>query len=88
MPQLLIAALTDPEIGGFSAEHWNNLLGSVLLGAERIEKALSNGNGSPPGKINLEMIGNVFYRGHGAYFVGRAIRSGAEDEGLPLALCF
>jgi isocitrate dehydrogenase kinase/phosphatase len=87
LPQLLIAALTDPEIGGFSAEHWNNLLESVLLAAERIEKALSIRNGTPPAKISLEMIGNVFYRGHGAYFVGRAIRSGDERNGLPLALC-
>ena len=87
LPQLLIAALTNSETGGFAAENWDNLLGSVLLAAERIEKALVTQNGSSSGKVSLEMIGTVFYRGHGAYLVGRALREGETGPGLPLAFC-
>ena len=87
LPQLLIAALTNEVAGGFVAERWNNLLGSVLLAAERIEENLTGRNGAGPEKVSLEMIGSVFYRGHGAYMVGRAFREGEEGPRLPLALC-
>jgi isocitrate dehydrogenase kinase/phosphatase len=59
----------------------------VLLAAERIEKNLAVRNGSTPSQIRLEMISSAFYRGHGAYFVGRAIRDGDDGPGLPLAFC-
>jgi isocitrate dehydrogenase kinase/phosphatase len=85
--ELLTAALTDPAAGGFAPGDWDNLHESVRLAAERIEAALVEGNKSTPASVSLEMIGSVFYRGHGAYLVGRAVREGDEGPGLPLALC-
>src|SRR5207249_4051286 len=38
-------------------------------------------------KVRLEMINRAFYRGRGAYLVGRAIRDGGDGVGLPLACC-
>ena len=82
LSELLTAALT-----GFAAGDWDDLRKSVRLAAERIEAALVNGNKSAPLSVSLEMVGSVFYRGHGAYLVGRAIRDGDDGAGLPLALC-
>src|SRR5205814_4514057 len=79
--------LTDPAAGGFANENWDNLREAVRLAAERIETALVGGNKSIPLSVSLEMVGTVFYRGHGAYLVGRAIRDGDDGAGLPLALC-
>ena len=87
LSELLTTALTDPATGGFAAENWDNLSGSARLAAERIETALVDENKSIPLSVCLEMVGAVFYRGHGAYLVGRAIRDGDDDDGLPLALC-
>ena len=87
LSELLTTALTDPAAGGFAAENWDNLRESVRLAAERIETALVGGNKSIPVSVSLEMVGTVFYRGHGAYLVGRAIRDGDDGAGLPLALC-
>lgn len=87
LSELLMTALTDPKSGGFAAEHWDDLCGSVRLAAERIEKALLRTNRSTTASVSLEMVGNVFYRGHGAYFVGRAIHEGNDGPSLPLALC-
>jgi len=49
------------------AEHWRNLRESVELAAKRLEAALS-------GADRIEIIRAVFYRGRGAYIVGRALR--------------
>jgi isocitrate dehydrogenase kinase/phosphatase len=87
LSELLTAALTDPAAGGFAAGDWDDLRKSVRLAAERIEAALVNGNKSAPLSVSLEMVGSVFYRGHGAYLVGRAIRDGDDGAGLPVALC-
>lgn len=86
LSELLTNVLSDQTSGGFALENWDNLRASVLLAAERIEGALGRGNGSAaPLGISLEMVRSVFYRGQGAYFVGRAIADGAV--GLPLVLC-
>jgi isocitrate dehydrogenase kinase/phosphatase len=87
LPDLLVAALTDPTAGGFAAGYWDDLRGSVQLAAERIEAAFPNGSTPTPLSVSLEMVGSVFYRGHGAYIVGRAICDGDGGAGLPLALC-
>jgi isocitrate dehydrogenase kinase/phosphatase len=87
LSELLMAAMTDPTAGGFTTEYLDGIHESVRLAAGRIETALVAGNGSAPLSVRLEMIGSVFYRGHGAYLVGRAIRDGDEGAGLPLALC-
>ncbi len=86
LPELISAALTDPEAGGFAAECWNELGVSVALAAERIEAEFP-GPGQRVSKVRLEMINRAFYRGGGSYLVGRAIRDGGDGVGLPLAFC-
>ncbi|HEY0370205.1 MAG TPA: isocitrate dehydrogenase kinase/phosphatase AceK regulatory subunit, partial [Chthoniobacterales bacterium] len=76
LPELLDAALTDPAVG-FPVEHWSACAPAVLEAATRIENSL--------GKVQrLEIIGSVFYRGRGAYLIGRACR---DDGAVPIALC-
>ena len=84
--ELISATLTDPEAGGFAAESWNELRVSVRLAAERVEAEFP-GAGQRDSKVRLEMINRAFYRGNGAYIVGRAIRDGGDGVGLPLAFC-
>jgi isocitrate dehydrogenase kinase/phosphatase len=86
LPELISAALTDPEAGGFAAECWNELGVSAALAAERVEAEFP-GAGQRDSKVRLEMINRAFYRGGGAYLVGRAIGDGGDDVALPLAFC-
>jgi len=58
----------------------------VRLAAERVEAEFPGAN-QRDSKVRLEMINRAFYRGHGAYIVGRAIRDGGDGVGLPLAFC-
>lgn len=81
LPDLLFAALTDLEAGGFAEECWT-VRKAVALAAERIEAALPGTDGA----VSLEMIATVFHRSRGAYLVGRAIREGDQVASLPLAL--
>jgi isocitrate dehydrogenase kinase/phosphatase len=81
LPDLLFAAVTGLEAGGFAEECWTNLRKAVALSAERIEAALPGTDGA----VSLEMITTIFYRGRGAYLVGRAVRPG-ETTSVPLAL--
>lgn len=69
LPELLTTALTDC----FAPSCWENLAAQVAQAAERIKSA-----------TRLEMISTVFYRGRGAYLVGRVA---SEGESLPLGLC-
>jgi isocitrate dehydrogenase kinase/phosphatase len=82
LPDLLFAAVTDLESGGFAEECWTDLRKAVALAAERIETALPKAN--TKGAVSLEMIATIFYRGRGAYLVGRAVRPG--EAAVPLAL--
>src|SRR5204863_3159350 len=89
LPELISAALTDSEAGGFAAECWKELGVSVRLAAQRVEAEFP-GAGQRDFKVRLEMIKRAFYRGGGAYLVGRAIRDGGDGgDGveLPLAFC-
>lgn len=86
LPELISAALTDSEAGGFAAECWNELDVLVRLAAERVEVEFP-GNGQRVSNLRLEMINRAFYRGGGAYLVGRAIRDGGDGVALPLAFC-
>ena len=43
-------------------------------------------NSAPAANWKIELIGNAFYRGRGAYLVGRVIRDEVNAP-LPLALC-
>jgi isocitrate dehydrogenase kinase/phosphatase len=83
LPDLLFAALTDLEAGGFTEECWSDLPKAVTLAAMRIEAALPKAKRDST--VSLEMIATVFYRGRGAYLVGRAVRAG-ETAFIPLAL--
>lgn len=80
---LLFAALTDSFAGGLEENCWKDLRGSVRLAAARIEMALSANGFSAPAK--LEVVSSIFYRGRGAYRVGRVFLGG--DTPLPVALC-
>lgn len=84
--ELISATLTDSEVGGFAAEYWNQLDVSVRLAAERVEAKIF-GIGRRVYKLHLEMIKCAFYRGGGAYLVGRVISDVADGVALPLAFC-
>jgi isocitrate dehydrogenase kinase/phosphatase len=86
LPELISAALTDPEGSGFAPECWNGLGVSVRLAAERVEAEFP-GTAQGGSKVHLEMINRAFYRGGGAYLVGRAMRDNGNRVELPLAFC-
>jgi isocitrate dehydrogenase kinase/phosphatase len=75
LAELVRAALTDIESGGFAQADWENLEGYVQLAAERIQAELPG-----EGELTLEMVSTVFFRGRGAYLVGRL-------GTLPLTFC-
>src|SRR5947207_15241192 len=56
------------------------------MAAERVEAEFP-GAAQRVSKLRVEMINRAFYRGGGAYLVGRAIRDGDDGVGLPLAFC-
>lgn len=76
LPDLLRDALTDNFAEGF----WDNLERQVVQASERVVAALAETEGD----FTLEMISTIFFRGRGAYLVGRV---GRADGLLPLALC-
>lgn len=81
LSDLLQLALTDPA-AGFPEERWSELCPAIASAAERIAAALDATDG-----IILEIIGNVFYRGRGAYMVGRALRRPNDTAPLSIAFC-
>jgi len=85
--ELLIASLTDPSIG-FAEEYWCALEDTTRQAAERLKAAFRASPQQTPakGKPRLEMIGSVFYRGRGAYLVGRAFRDSGDRAPIPIAL--
>src|SRR4051794_19302982 len=77
--ELIDSALTDHSLG-FPAQHWSACAGAIHEAAARIRDSL----GSDAGETRLDLIANVFYRGRGAYLVGRAIKG---ETSLPIAFC-
>jgi isocitrate dehydrogenase kinase/phosphatase len=77
LPKLLCSALTD----AFDEICWDDLQKTAELATARIEAALAAQNPEP----ELEILSSVFYRGRGAYLVGRVLREGKLP--LPIALC-
>ena len=73
--KLMTELLTDEGVGGFTLEHWSNLRESVELAAKRLDAAL-------PDAATIEIVSAVFYRGRGAYIVGRAL---GGDTSVPIA---
>ena len=86
--ELLIASLTDPS-AGFSEDHWRALDITARHAAERLQAAFSTSPQESPAnrRLKLEIIGNVFYRGRGAYLVGRVFRDSDDRSPLAIALC-
>jgi isocitrate dehydrogenase kinase/phosphatase len=77
LSELLHSALTD----AFDETCWSNLRDTAKLAAVRIETEHAATSSRP----RLEIISSVFYRGRGAYLVGRVLRDG--ELPLPIALC-
>jgi isocitrate dehydrogenase kinase/phosphatase len=77
LPELLYSALT----AAFDETCWDSLRETAKLAAARIEAALTTKNS----QLELEIIASVFYRGRGAYLVGRVLHEGRSP--LPIALC-
>jgi isocitrate dehydrogenase kinase/phosphatase len=91
LTRLLINSLTDPAGNGFSSDTWNDLNASAAEAASRLETAFAHISGTTPAPAaadwKLELVGHAFYRGRGAYYVGRLGRDGETGCELPLALC-
>ena len=77
LPELLYSALTD----AFDETCWEDLQKTAELATARIEAARAVKHSQP----ELEIVSSVFYRGRGAYLVGRVLREG--ELPLPIALC-
>jgi isocitrate dehydrogenase kinase/phosphatase len=77
---LLREALTDVKGAGFAQESWSDLNQASRAAADRILAAMP----SPRDFDRLEILRHVFFRGHGAYLVGRLVVRG---EATPLAFC-
>src|SRR5207237_9981599 len=88
MHELLVTSLTDPATG-CRGEHWRELDTTARHAAERLQAAFrTSPEESPTNRLlRLEMIGNVFYRGRGAYLVGRAFRDRDDHNPFAIALC-
>jgi isocitrate dehydrogenase kinase/phosphatase len=79
LPDLLATALTDVEGAGFAADCWEDMERATRAAADRIQAAIPQADA-----ITLEIFRGVFYRGRGAYLVGRI---GANGEATPVAFC-
>jgi isocitrate dehydrogenase kinase/phosphatase len=79
LPELLADALTEADGAAFARECWCNLDRAAATAAERISAATES-----LASATLEVFHGAFYRGRGAYLVGRMISSGSET---PLAFC-
>jgi len=77
LPELLRSAMRD----AFEETCWDDLRNTAKLAAARIETVCGAKNSQP----ELEIVSSVFYRGRGAYLVGRVLREGHLP--LPIALC-
>ena len=76
LPDLISSALTDVD-SGFANDHWRDLDGAIAAAAERILSGIVQQKDA-----TLEIFRGVFYRGRGAYLVGR-ITAGAKA--IPVA---
>jgi len=79
LADLLREALTDKQGAGFALDGWSGLNETCRAAAERILVALRSRDFE-----RLEILRHVFYRGRGAFLVGRIV---AHDKSTPLALC-
>jgi isocitrate dehydrogenase kinase/phosphatase len=77
---LLREALTDVKGAGFDQASWSDLNQASRAAADRILAAMP----SPRDFDRLEILRHVFFRGHGAYLIGRLV---VRSEATPLAFC-
>lgn len=77
IPELMVRLLTDETAAGFGAAQWHQLEEQVDLAVQRLARAL-------PEAATFEIASATFYRGRGAYLVGRAI---GEGRSTPVAFC-
>src|ERR1051326_2589409 len=75
LAELICQLLTDR----FEPQHWSNLESATQRAAGRLEKILPSA-----GEYKIDIIRTIFYRGRGAYSVGRAQSAGAT---IPLGFC-
>ena len=80
--ELLERVLTDTTAGGFAAGDWNHLSDSLAVAAERLGRALGDGSAA-----KIEIVDAMFYRGRGAYLVGRAWCGDDAAAAVPVAFC-
>src|SRR5215212_2734430 len=75
---LLLAILTDETTAGFAERDWHGLRASVDSAAARLAAAFPESVA-----IEIEVVGAVFYRGRGAYLIGRTL---GDEVNAPIAL--
>ena len=81
LPELIFRVLTDESVAGFGKQRWNNLQAAAELGAERLSAVLPFATA-----YEIDILDAVFYRGHGAYIIGRAMAA-ASRPAIPIAFC-
>lgn len=79
LAEVLHMALTQAGIPG----KWRNVTRDVRIASEELEVALQNRGAAGP-VDGIEMLDAIFYRGQGAYLVGRLLAGG---ELYPVAFC-
>jgi isocitrate dehydrogenase kinase/phosphatase len=79
LPDLIYQAMTDAECAGFAAEYWSDVREAASAAAQRIGAATRLKEA-----ISFEIFREVFYRGRGAYLVGRITTS---EGSLSIAFC-
>ncbi|HKP93550.1 MAG TPA: bifunctional isocitrate dehydrogenase kinase/phosphatase [Chthoniobacterales bacterium] len=79
--ELLVRLLTDESAGGIPEDAWNELHSSCDRAVQRIAAQLPDA-----GEVTVETVAAVFYRGRGAYVVGRIVPHGNEANAIPIAL--
>ena len=77
LPDLLLTVLTD----SFTEDCWSDLRATVESAAARIVES----SGKNIARPELEIIPSIFYRGRGAYLIGRVLSG--DELSLPIALC-
>jgi isocitrate dehydrogenase kinase/phosphatase len=77
---LLCAILTDESTAGFAGHHWHDLQPSIDAATKRLVAAFPHSDAA-----EIEVVAAVFYRGRGAYLVGRAVW-GEQSSPIAFAL--
>ncbi|CAN5598107.1 bifunctional isocitrate dehydrogenase kinase/phosphatase [soil metagenome] len=79
LPELIARALTDPQGAGFPVESWFDSEQATAAAAERLLAAMPAHESA-----SLDIYRGPFYRGRGAYLVGRVT---ADGVATPVVFC-